>query len=66
MWTTKEGQAALDAFRREYLSGHSSAVDRLNKLETSYANLQGRIWAVGAVWAVLVLFVMIAVRFIGH
>jgi hypothetical protein len=66
MWTTKEGQAALDGLRREYLTGHSTLVDRVNKIETTHANLQGRIWAVGAVWAILVLVVMIAVRFIGH
>ena len=64
MWTSKEGQAVVDAFRREYLTGHKTVEDRIGKLETSYANMQGRMWAISAVWGIIVLAVSIGVRFI--
>jgi len=39
---------------------------RIAPLEIANANLQGRIWAVSAFWALIVLAVSIGVRFIGH
>ena len=44
----------------------SIAVTRIGLLDQGYANLQGRIWAVGAIWSVLVVAVSVGVRFIGH
>jgi hypothetical protein len=66
MWTSKEGQSALDALRREYLTGHKMIEERISKLETGYANIQGRIWAVSAIFAIIVLAVSIGLRLIGH
>lgn len=38
---------------------------RVNSLEASYANLQGRIWAVSALFAIIALAVSVAARFIN-
>jgi hypothetical protein len=88
MWTTKEGQAAVDSLRREFaatfdnlgekvdFSEHArvDATDSLRKsvesriglLENGYANLQGRIWAVSALFAVAALAVDAGLRFVAH
>lgn len=66
MWTTKEGQAAVDSLRRELTMTLESATKRLGMLETGHANIQGRIWAVSALFSITVLIVSIASRFFGH
>jgi hypothetical protein len=77
MWTIKEGTAAIEstrreakteteALRREYLVGHQTVLDRIGILESGSSNIQGRIWAISAVWAVLSLAVTLGSRFIGH
>ena len=66
MWTIKEGTAALDSLRRELSLTQRALDERVTKLESVSANMQGRMWAISAVWGVLVLAVSIGVRFIGH
>lgn len=66
MWTIKEGQAMVDALRREITITQQTLEKRTGLLETGYANIQGRIWAVSALWAVIVLAASIGVRFLGH
>jgi hypothetical protein len=66
MWTTKEGQAAVDSVRREFMLTLESSVKRIGTLETEHANIQGRIWAVSALFSITVLLVSIGSRFIGH
>jgi hypothetical protein len=50
---------ATEALRKSFDS-------RIITLETGYANIQGRIWAISAVWALIVLVIDIGVRYIGH
>jgi hypothetical protein len=58
---------ALAEVRAEATDSLRRSVDgRLNPLEAGFANLQGRIWAVSAIWAIIVLGVTIGVRFIGN
>jgi uncharacterized protein involved in exopolysaccharide biosynthesis len=45
---------------RESLEG------RVGILESTNANLQGKVWAISAIWAIIVLAVSVGVRFIGH
>jgi hypothetical protein len=45
---------------RESLEGRVGALESIN------ANLQGKIWAISAIWAIIVLAVSVGVRFIGH
>ena len=66
MWTIKEGSAAVEALRREYTTSHGTLVDRVTSMENGAANIQGRIWAVSAMWAVLALAASVTVRFIVH
>ncbi len=66
MWTTKEGQSAVDSLRRELSLALNAVEARIGKLETDYANIQGRIWGIAALFSVLGLAVSIAVRFIGR
>lgn len=66
MWTIKEGSAALDALRREIKLTTDSTSNRVGILETGFANIQGRVWAVSALFAVVALIVSVVVRFIGH
>jgi DNA repair exonuclease SbcCD ATPase subunit len=65
MWTIKEGTLAVDSLRRELSTAVNAIETKVNALESNYANIQGRIWAVGLIWAVVVLAVSIGVRFIG-
>jgi hypothetical protein len=65
MWTIKEGQAAVDAVRREFNLTQKQSEERINKLEAGASNIQGRIWAISAVWAIITLGVIIGSRFIG-
>ncbi len=66
MWTRLEGTDKVDSLRREYLMGHASLIERVGKLENLSANVQGRIWAVGAVWTIVVIAVSIGSRFALH
>jgi len=66
MWTTKEGAAAVDSLRREFDASLEQLQTRVGAMETHFANIQGRIWAVSALWAIIVAGVSIGVRFIGN
>ncbi len=66
MWTIKEGQAAVDAVRREVGLTQSSITARVGIMEAGFANIQGRIWAVSALFAVIALSLELGFRFIGH
>jgi hypothetical protein len=70
---TLADQAATLLPRGEFQVQHRSLMDkidgldaRLAAIENSGANLQGRVWAVGAIWSIFVVAVSIGVRFIGH
>jgi hypothetical protein len=57
--------ATLAVVRTEATETMRKALDaRINPLETGYANLQGRIWAVSALFAIVTLAVTIGVKFI--
>ena len=64
MWTIKEGTAAIGSLRREWAQAHEAVVDRVSRLENTYSNLQGRMWGISAIWAIIVVAVSIGVRFI--
>ncbi len=64
MWTIKEGSATVDAVRREIGITLSALQARLGILESAHANIQGRIWAVSALFAVVALIVSVGVRFL--
>lgn len=66
MLTIKEGTAMIDALRREINIIQDGLGTRVRVLETNYANIQGRIWAVGALFTVVVIGINIALRFAGH
>ncbi len=66
MWTIKEGTATVDALRREFILTQHQQEERIGKLESGASNIQGRIWAISAVWAIITLGVIIGSRFIGH
>jgi hypothetical protein len=66
MWTIKEGTATVESLRRELTIIVESLRGRITVLEASHANIQGRIWSVSALFAIVVLAVNIGVRFIGH
>ena len=74
---TLADQASLLMPRAEYLVQHGALAEKLESLkagieermsllEKFYANLQGRLWAISAIWALVVLAASIGVRFIGH
>lgn len=63
-WNSKDGQSAVDSARRERVESFSLLEKRTGILETGYANLQGRIWAVSASFAIIVVIVEIAMHFI--
>ncbi len=62
MWTIKEGTATVEALRREITISYDNQEKRIRVLESGYANLQGRIWAVSATFAVIALIISIALR----
>jgi hypothetical protein len=66
MWTIKEGTTAVDSLRRELFTALKSAEDKISVLEKGYANVQGRIWAVSALFAIAALVIDVGVRFISH
>ncbi len=70
---TLADQASRLMPRAEYEVQHKALEDtmstvssRLAAIEASMANIQGRIWAIGAIWSIFVVAVSIGVRFIGH
>ena len=65
MWTTKEGTAAIDALRRELGIRMDIAEVRVGTLERGYANIQGRMWAIAALFAVASAALQVISRFIG-
>ncbi len=57
--------SALSAVRIEATEAIRRTLDaRISQLENSYANMQGRMWGISAIWAIIVLAVSIVVRFI--
>jgi hypothetical protein len=64
MWTRQEGSEAVLAMRREIGITLEALDKRSGILETGYANIQGRMWAISAIWGVLVLAVSVGVRFL--
>lgn len=66
MWTIKEGTAAVDSLRRELTAVQQISDARIGALERANANIQGRIWAVSALFAIIALAIDIGSRFIGH
>jgi hypothetical protein len=66
MWTIKEGTATVDALRRELTISLENIGKRVGVLETGYANIQGRIWAVSALFAIASLALTFGSRFVGH
>jgi hypothetical protein len=66
MWTREEGSEKVEGLRREITITMKTLQNSVNLLETGYANIQGRIWAVSALFAIVALAIDISVRFIGH
>ena len=66
MWTIKEGTATVEGLRRELTMTLNTTTTRVGTLENGYANIQGRMWAISALWAVIVIAISIGVRFLGH
>ncbi len=66
MWTRDEGTAAVSAIGRELNITIRSSTEKISTLEKGYANIQGRIWAVSALFAILALFIDVGIRFTGH
>ena len=66
MWTRTEGIEKVESMNREIHTMIVALDTRINKMETGYANLQGRMWAISAIWAIVVFGANIAVKFLGH
>src|SRR5580693_1640296 len=66
MWTIKEGTSTVDALRRELTITIDGAARRINVLETANANIQGKIWGVSALFAIVALMLDLSVRYFGH
>jgi hypothetical protein len=63
MWTIKEGTATVEALRRELTITIKTNDERVTKLESAYANIQGRIWAVGALFGFFAILVEVVLRY---
>jgi hypothetical protein len=63
MWTTKEGTAVVEAMRRELTIMLKTVEAKVGILESSYANMQGRIWAISAMFSLVVLLIDVGIRF---
>ena len=63
-WSSKDGLAAVDSARRERVESFALLEKRTGALETGYANLQGRIWAVGGSFTVMIVIIQLAMHFI--
>ena len=58
---------ALEHSRAQIIENfRAELVPRITIIEAINANLQGKIWAIGAIWAVIVAAISVGVRFIGH
>lgn len=66
MWTIKEGTATVDALRREIGITQTGLTNRVGIMENSYANIQGRIWAVAALFAIVGVAINLVYLFIRH
>ena len=77
MWMRESGQTALESTRREFKSvlealeaktddQYNSREARVNALEKSMANFEGRVWAISAVFAVVALMLNVAFQFFRH
>ena len=66
MWTIKEGTATVDALRRELTITQKALEARIGTLENAAANIQGRIWAISALFAIITLAVSIGSRVLAH
>lgn len=66
LWATKDGQAAVESLRREWALGHEVLTARVSSLENFSANIQGRIWAVSGLFAIVALILELATRFFVH
>jgi hypothetical protein len=66
MWTIKEGTGAVDSLRREVTLTQKTLEVRTGNLEAGSANIQGRIWGVSALFALVALGVSITLHFLGH
>jgi hypothetical protein len=77
MWTTKEGQAAIDSMRREFSAADETLTKKLSEidsrkevrilaLEAAIANIQGRIWAISAAFAVIGFLLNFGWQIINH
>jgi len=63
MWTTKEGSAALESMRREFSVNDQALQTRVGLLETGAANVQGKIWAVSALFAIMSLVMTVGAKY---
>jgi hypothetical protein len=66
MWTRTEGTDKVESINREISAIILSLDKKVGALENGYSNIQGRTWAVGAVWSIIVLVVMGSIAFIRH
>lgn len=64
MWTIKEGTATVEALRRELTITEKTLENRISTLESGYANIQGRVWAVSALFALVSLALTFGSKFI--
>jgi len=64
MWTIKEGTEKVEGLRREISISMDAVASRVGKLENQYANIQGRIWAVSALFAIGALALEVSSRFL--
>ena len=65
--TVDKKVAALEHSRVQATDNlRAELVPRVTIVESTNANLQGKIWAIGAIWAVIVAAISVGVRFIGH
>ncbi len=64
MLTTKEGTTMIESLRREVTAAHEMLVGRVTMIERASSNIQGRIWAVSALFAICALLVQLFSRFI--
>lgn len=77
MWMREAGITAMETVRREFLAadnnldkkvteGSKSAETRILSLEAVTANIQGRIWAISATFAVVALLVNVGIEMFGR
>jgi hypothetical protein len=64
MWTRDEGSSAVNSIGRELNITIASSAEKISILEQAYANVQGRIWAVSALFAIAALAIDVGAKFI--